>query len=111
MTDLRRGIRLTCIGPQRKWFVYRGFGQRGLVVETTESAPCSPDSCRFLRAVGRVRGAQQQEWHTGCSTGHRAWSPVRDRVIVVSSAIRALGDSIRAREFAERARDQLAAPM
>jgi len=36
---------------------------------------------------------------------------VRGRVMAVSGAIRALGDSITAREFAERARDQLAAPM
>jgi hypothetical protein len=36
---------------------------------------------------------------------------VRDRVMAVSGAIGALGDSIAAREFAERARDQLAAPM
>ncbi len=36
---------------------------------------------------------------------------VRDRVRAVSGAIRGRGDSIAAREFAERARDQLAAPM
>ena len=36
---------------------------------------------------------------------------VRDRVVAVSGAINALGDSMAAREFAERARDQFAAPM
>jgi tetratricopeptide (TPR) repeat protein len=36
---------------------------------------------------------------------------VRDRVMAVSEAIRAQGDSIVAREFAERAEDQLTVPM
>jgi len=36
---------------------------------------------------------------------------VRDRVMAVSGAIGALGDSLAAREFTERAREQFAAPM
>lgn len=36
---------------------------------------------------------------------------VRDRVMAVAGAIRGLGDSIAARDLAERARDQLATPM
>ena len=36
---------------------------------------------------------------------------IRDRVMAVAGAIRGLGDSIAARDLAERARDQLATPM
>jgi hypothetical protein len=54
----RAHSRLTCIACDRKRSVWGFCGHGHLGVGMPESAPCPPDSCRVLRAGGRVTGAR-----------------------------------------------------